>query len=262
MKNQSIILFFICFFFCLSSPHEVFANDSIPSLFEKALHESRDGDFKNALESWNNVLLSSPNNAIALSNRGNVRLVLGDPEGAIMDQTSALKLLPLEIDPHVNRGIAEEALEQWNEAKSDYKWVLEREPDNSAALYNLGNILGSVQSDWKQAKLFFNKASLVRSDFAIARSSKALACYQLNQIDEAEQDLRSLIRKYPLFADGRAALTALLWRKGSFGEAESHWAAVVGLDGRYREEEWLLKVRRWPPGPINDLMAFLDLETV
>ena len=65
-----------------------------------------------------------------------------------------------------------------------------------------------------------------------------------------------------MFADARAALTALLWKEGSLGEAESHWAATFGLDSRYREEEWLLNVRRWPSEPINDLMAFLNLETV
>ena len=54
----------------------------------------------------------------------------------------------------------------------------------------------------------------------------------------------------------------MLWKKGLTGEAESHWAAAAGLDNRYRNKDWLLNVRHWPPQPINDLMAFLQLETV
>ena len=44
-----------------------------------------------------------------------------------------------------------------------------------------------------------------------------------------------------------------------FGEAESHWTAAVGLDNRYRQRDWLLQIRRWPPQPTADLMDFLDL---
>jgi hypothetical protein len=76
----------------------------------------------------------------------------------------------------------------------------------------------------------------------------------------AEVELRKLIRRYPLFADARAALSGLLWRQGSSGEAESNWAAAAGLDQRYRQADWLVDVRRWPPQPTQDLMAFLALE--
>ena len=71
--------------------------------------------------------------------------------------------------------------------------------------------------------------------------------------------MRKLIRRYPLFADARAALSGLLWREGS-SEAESHRAAASGLDQRYRQADWLEQVRRWPPQPTADLMAFLALE--
>ena len=32
------------------------------------------------------------------------------------------------------------------------------------------------------------------------------------------------------------------------------------LDQRYRQADWLQQVRRWPPQPTEDLMAFLALE--
>jgi DNA-binding SARP family transcriptional activator len=93
----------------------------------------------------------------------------------------------------------------------------------------------------------------------MARSSEALASFQEGDLEEAERELRALIRRHPLFADARAALTALLWQKGAGGEAESHWAAASGLDPRYRQEEWLLRIRRWPPVPVQALRRFLTL---
>ena len=86
-----------------------------------------------------------------------------------------------------------------------------------------------------------------------------MASFQLADLPEAERELRALIRRYPLFADARAGLTALLWQRGSRGEAESNWAAASGLDPRYRQEEWLLQVRRWPPDPVQALDQFLHL---
>jgi tetratricopeptide (TPR) repeat protein len=127
-----------------------------------------------------------------------------------------------------------------------------------SALYNLGNVQGS-RGDWPAARDCFVAAADARPGFAMARSSAALAAFQLGDLNEAEQELRSLIRRYPLFADARAGLTALLWRRGASGEAESNWAAASGLDPRYRQQEWLLQTRRWPPEPVQALQQFLAL---
>ena len=87
----------------------------------------------------------------------------------------------------------------------------------------------------------------------------ALADYQLGNMEESEKELKKLIRRYPTFADARAALTALEWSKGIAGEAESNWIVVMELDSRYSDEEWLKNVRRWPQKPIKDLMRFIAL---
>ncbi len=231
-------------------------------LFEEALQKSKNGFFEEALEGWNQFLNSFPEDPLGWSNRGNVRFVLGDFQGAIADQTKSIEMFPSEMDqvePHLNRGMAEEALRLWTQAESDYNWILEREPANPYALNNLGNLRVS-QGNWTEAEVLFSKASSARQGFLMARSSQALMVYQLGNLENAESELRTIIRKYPMFADSRAALTALLWQKGLFGEAESHWAAVVGLDNRYTDINWLSNVRHWPPTPINDLLAFLALE--
>jgi tetratricopeptide (TPR) repeat protein len=232
---------------------------SLPALFQQALEASRAGRFGEALPLWNRVLEQAPKDAAAWSNRGNVQLALGDPLAAIADQDHSLLLEPDNADPHLNRGTAEEALGRWDAAAADYAWILERNPLDASALYNLGNVQGS-RSDWQAARDSFVTAADARPGFAMARSSAALAAYQLGDLATAERELRSLIRRYPLFADARAGLTALLWQRGAAGEAESHWAAASGLDSRYRQSEWLREVRRWPPEPVAALARFLSLQ--
>ncbi len=229
------------------------------NLFQNALDLGSSGKFNLALQEWNHYLEWYPDDAAGLSNRGNVRLVLGDLEGSIDDQNKAISLNPNEIDPYINRGIAKEALGLWSQAKKDYIFVISQDGQNFSALYNLANVEGST-SQWEKARDLFSKAALSNPGFAMARSSMALADFQLGNIDASEKELKKLIRRYPTFADARAALTALNWSKGESGKAESNWIAVTELDPRYSDEEWLKKIRRWPPKPIQDLMNFIDLK--
>ena len=250
-----LIFIFVNIFYIAPSYSLIVRED----LFKNALDLSSDGKFNLALQEWNLYLDSYPDDAAALSNRGNVRLVMGDVEGSIDDQNKAINLDPTEIDPYINRGIAEEALGQWSLAKRDYDFVISQDSKNFSALYNLANVEGSI-SQWIKARDLFSKAALYNPGFAMARSSMALADYQLGNIDESEKELKNLIRRYPTFADARAGLTALNWSKGEYGKAESNWIAVTELDPRYSDEEWLKKIRRWPPKPIKDLMNFIDLK--
>ena len=255
IRVTTVLLVLSIIFVPFSAPAKV-----LPKyLFDKALHESKDGDFIQAEKDWSLYLNDNPDDAAALSNRGNIRLALGDPQGAIEDQTMAIEISPDDLDPYLNRGIAEEALRLWEEASKDYNYVLTKNPKDVSALYNLGNVMGSMDN-WIEAKQLFSKAASSNNAIAMARSSEALAIYQLDDLELAEKKIRLLILKYPLFADARAALSALLWRKGFIGEAESNWAAAAGLDIRYREKNWLLNIRRWPPKPTDDLIAFLALE--
>ena len=247
------------------------AQRSLPELFDRALQASREGRFGDALPLWNQVLELAPGDAAAWSNRGNVRLALGDARAAIADQTHAIELEPGSSDPHLNRGTAEEALQRWDDAEADYRWILDHsasgpEPGpgdgasevRASALYNLGNVQGS-RGDWAAARRSFQAAAELRPGFAMARSSAALAAFQLGDLEDAERSLRSLIRRHPLFADARAGLTALLWRRGARGEAESNWVSASGLDPRYRQREWLQQTRRWPPEPVEALQQFLAI---
>jgi len=162
-------------------------------LFKNALDLSSGGKFNLALQEWNQYLDYYPDDAAGFSNRGNVRLVVGDVKGSIDDQNKSISLNPSEIDPYINRGIAEEALGLWSQAKKDYMLVISLDSKNFSALYNLANVEGST-SHWDKARDLFSKAALYNPGFAMARSSMALADFQLGNIDEAEKVVNVLDR--------------------------------------------------------------------
>ena len=108
------LLIFIFVNFLYIAP--CFASSLREDLFKNALDLSSGGKFNLALQEWNQYLDAYPDDAAGFSNRGNVRLVIGDVEGSMDDQNKAISLNPREIDPYINRGIAEEALGQSSSA--------------------------------------------------------------------------------------------------------------------------------------------------
>ncbi|MFZ0407798.1 MAG: hypothetical protein WAM11_06775 [Cyanobium sp.] len=128
----------------------------------------------------------------------------------------------------------------------------------AAALFNGGVVAGSL-GHWQKARQFFEAAAEARPGFAMARCSAALAAFQLGELEQAEAELCSLIRRYPLLADPRAALAALLDHRGARSEAAGCLRAAIRLDSRYLQHDWLLQTRRWPPLPLRALRSLLRL---
>jgi len=243
--SEAIFISCLIVFIQLCQPFVVMAGDPTQLFSEKTLNDIESGQFIDASRDSEQLLDFFPY----------------DVQNVIDFHSKTLALSQLDFDAHLNRGIAEEALGRWEDAEKDYQWILDRKPNESSVLYNLGNVKGS-QGEWSMAEVLFKQATLERPGFVMAKSSKILAEYQLGEFDELESELRMLIRQYPMFADARAALTAFLWHQGCYGEAESHWAAVIGLDARYKDQDWLLNTRRWPPTPTKDLMKFLNLKSL
>lgn len=227
-------------------------------LRRQAFEASRLGNFQEAEQLWSELLIYLPNEAAIWSNRGNVRVSLNRLEEAIDDYNQAIALAPFEADPYLNRGAAMEGLERWQEAIDSYDRVLSLDPEDAAAFNNRGNAKAGLR-DWEAALADYQRAIEINPNFALARVNAALVFFQTGDRQEAIRRFRNLTRKYPAFADPRAALTAALWETGQRGEAESNWVAVVGLDNRYKDLDWLAKVRRWPPEMVKAMEKFLNL---
>ena len=231
---------------------------TVADLRHKAFAASQVGDFATAEIYWTQLLDLLPNEAAIWSNRGNSRVGLNKLEDAIADYDKAIELAPNAPDPYLNRGAALEGLGQWEAAILDYNQLLRLDPKDPSAYNNRGNAKTGL-GQWQAAISDYDKAIELAPTFALAQINRALGLYQVGQTQEAIRSMRNLVRRYPQFADARAALTAALWDQEQRGEAESNWVAVMGLDSRYQDLNWVRTIRRWPPTMVAALEQFLKL---
>ncbi|MGB5914007.1 MAG: tetratricopeptide repeat protein [Phormidesmis sp.] len=230
----------------------------IGDLRKAAFKATQTGQFDEAERQWSALIEQLPEEAAVWSNRGNVRVRQNNLEGARADYTKAIALAPTEPDPYLTRGALWEAMGEWDKAIDHYHQVLQIDPEDPAAYNNRGNAEAG-RGDWVLAIADYQAAITLQPSFSLAYGNYALALYQTDEQQKALQIMKSLVRKYPNFADMRAALTAVLWELGRRGEAESNWVAVIGLDARYKDLSWVKNVRRWPPKMVTALDHFLTL---
>jgi tetratricopeptide (TPR) repeat protein len=234
--------------------------EELNALADTAFELTNQGNFAAAEKSWTEAIEKFPQNPAAWSNRGNSRVSQNKLDLAIADFNKAIEIAPAAPDPYLNRGTAYEGIGKFVEAIADYNHVLELEPNDPAAYNNRGNAEGGM-GNWEAAAKDYQKAADMAPEYVFARSNYAIALYQLDNTQEAIRIMRNLVRKYPSFADPRAALTAALWIEGKHGEAESQWVAAVGVDARYKDIEWVKTVRRWSPAMVSALDHFLKLQS-
>ena len=224
----------------------------------QAIKAVEKGNFRQAETYWTQLIEEFPQNPAVWSNRGNVRVSQHKMEDAIADFDRSIDIAPQYPDAYLNRGIAYEGQRNWDLALADYDRVLKISPQDPVAYNNRGNAKAGQQK-WQEALADYQKAVEIAPNFSLARANAALVMYQIGDRLDAIRQLRNLVRKYPLFPDVRAALTAVLWVEGKQGEAESNWVATVGLDNRYQNLDWVADVRRWPPKMVEALEQFLTL---
>lgn len=228
------------------------------AIAQKAFQAANQGDFGQAEKYWTELIEDFPDNPAVWSNRGNIRVNEHKLDEAIADFNQSITLAPQYSDPYLNRGIAYEGKQMWQEALADYNQALEINPQDAMAYNNRGNAKAGEKS-WREALDDYAKAVEIEPEFALARANAALMTYQIGDRQSALQQMRNLVRRYPMFPDMRAALTAVLWVEGKQGDAESNWVAAVGIDNRYQDLDWVAHNRRWPPEMVTALKRFLTL---
>lgn len=265
-----LCVFFVCFNFVVNippanaTPTEIFpiTEEQLEwgeQIADKAIVATQQGDFVLAEKYWTELIEEFPSNPAVWSNRGNSRISQNKLEEAIDDFNHAIAIAPDAVDPYLNRGTALEGEGKYTEAIANYNQVLALNPQDALAYNNRGNAQGGL-GHWEAALQDYETAANLAPNFSFARANAALTLYQLDKKEESIRSLRNLVRKYPMFPDVRAALTAALWAKGEQGEAESNWVAAVGIDSRYQDLNWVKNIRRWPPKMIAALDKFLNLQ--
>ena len=103
-----------------------------------------------------------------------------------------------------------------------------------------------------------------RLDGAVySASNAALALAQLGDDKGATKEFEAVMRRAPNSADARAALAALYYSTGRVAEAEEAWDEACGRNvgcGKYKDLDYVRRIRRWPPVMVTKLEDFLKIK--
>src|SRR5690606_29438174 len=154
-----------------------------------------------------------------------VRLVLGDEEGALADLARVIELDPAYVDAYVNRAGLLAALERDEEARVTAEAGLERDPGNAHLLTVLGQ-LETAAGRTEQARRLLDLAVGRAPGLAAAWGNRGVLRYESADVAGAVADLTRAIELDPqpdLYANRAVALRAL----GRTEEAEADEARAA-----------------------------------
>ncbi len=199
--------------------------------------------------SFNKTQYSNQHN-VKVKNQNKLKVAIGN-------YNKSVGVSPNEDNFYLNGDNAWRKSTRWNKAivdynpESDFKNVIAYKEQNDAKV------------DWvnrNRASADYQKLTEINPEFLWVMANQALELYETGEKESAITMMKNIVRKYPRFADMRAALTAAYWANGQLGEAKSHWISAYGLDSRYKDIYWVENVRCWPPSLIVALKDFLKLQ--
>lgn len=136
-------------------------------LFKRGVYEALIGNYKVAIEDFNQVIHIRPNDATAYANKGLARAVIGEQKGAIADFNQALHLNPdLEV-AYYNRGYIRFELQDYQGALADFNQAIAIDPQNADAYHcrclvrsQLGDMRGVVEDLHTSGELYLKRGNL------------------------------------------------------------------------------------------------------
>lgn len=174
-------------------------SDSVPKdisedleLFNKAVKSAKQGNYALALSYYTTYLTKHPSDAEAYNKRGNVRLDLGDFQGAIQDYNKAIELRPNYAPFYCNRANAKDNLKEYQGAIQDCTRAITINPNDEHAFVNRG-FIKEDSGDYYGAIRDYNKAIAINPNNALIYYDKGLAESNLKDYQAAIEDYSKAI---------------------------------------------------------------------
>lgn len=165
---------------------------TIEQLMDLAIKEHRNGNYSQAEQIYQKILLTSPDHPDALHLSGMLFHQVGDTEAAIELITKALDLNPDNAIAHCNYGVIMREVGNPDEAAKSYQNALAIRPDYAEARNNLGNVMKDL-GRFDEAAQNCRKAIAIKPNYAEAHNNLGNILEKLGQIDEAEVCYRKAI---------------------------------------------------------------------
>jgi len=144
------------------------------------LTRQQSGYWKNSIELFNHASKVTDSNWLAYNNGGNAYADIGNYNQAIEDYDKVIVIKPDFAEAYYNRGNAYESLGNHRQAIEDFNRAIGIKPDYAEAYSNRGNAY-NVFGNYEQAIEDFNRAIGIKPDYTEAYSNRS--CIYLNHGD-------------------------------------------------------------------------------
>jgi tetratricopeptide (TPR) repeat protein len=157
------------------------------------------GQHADAVRQIDLALKRNPDNAFALSNRGNALKELRRFDEALASYDRALSLRPDYAEAHSNRGNTLQELKRFEEALASYDRAISLRVDYAEAYSNRGNALYELKR-FAEALASYDRALALRPDYAEAYSNRGNTLHALRRFEEALNSFDRALTLRPEYA--------------------------------------------------------------
>jgi len=204
------------------------------------------GQLQDALSHYHAAVEGDPNNYLTYFKRGTVYLALGKSKFALMDLDRVLQLKPDFTSARLQRGHVHLKQAQLNEAREDYKKVLEEDPYNEDAQLGLSKVEPAREDislakalvrgkDYKGAIELITKIIEVCPWSSDLRELRADCHVALGDTMSAISDIRSTTKLQSDNTAGFFKLAVLYYQRGEPSESLKEVRECLRLDPEHKD---------------------------
>ncbi len=164
-----------------------------------------------------------------------------------------IELNPDDAAAHYNLGVLLNDLKRYDEAEKEYREAIRVDPEYAAAHSSLGDLLNN-RGRYDEAEKEYKDAIRADPDDAIPHSNLGVLLNDLKRYDEAEKEYREAIRVDPDDAAAHSNLGSLLNGLERYYEAEKAWRVAIQADPDHATAHYNLGVL------LNDLERYDEAE--
>jgi protein O-mannosyl-transferase len=207
------------------------------------------GDFKKAIECYQQALEGSPNAAKVHFNLAHASEKVGDLNAAAKQYAEVLRVKPQYPIAHYNLAIVLAKLGRTADAMGEYAEELRVNPESSEAHNNLGTLL-SKAGRWDEAIEHYGSAIRINSQSDSAYSNLAVTLLKKGRIADAVEACTAALRINPRSPDAHNNLGRALEGQGRTAEAIAHYQEALRMDSKFdMAQKNLRRLQQSAPNP-------------
>ena len=154
------------------------------SLAEKAAEAN---NYLRAIDWYDIAIAKDPKNSVWFNNRGNIKRLADDSQGAIADYDRAIELNPQDADAYYNRGLANYELDNYENAIANYDRAIDINPQDAAA-YNNRGLAKDELGDHENAIADYDRAIDINPQYANTYYNRGISKNELGDYKGAIAD--------------------------------------------------------------------------